>query len=111
MKRVEEQSLQRDPQRTPVLVVEDDRRTLFAYERYLAMAGFQVIPARTIEAARQAVARELPVAIVLDVILEEENTWSFLSEIKRDPRPQHVLVLVVTVSESVKTPASAAARA
>ena len=70
-------------------MVEDDRRTLFVYERYLAMAGFQVIPARTVDAARQALARELPVAIVLDVVLEEENTWSFLSELKRDPRTQH----------------------
>jgi signal transduction histidine kinase/CheY-like chemotaxis protein len=103
MKRVEEQSLRRDPQRAAVLVVEDDRRTLFVYERYLAMAGFQVIPARTVDAARQALARELPVAIVLDVVLEEENTWSFLSEIKRDPRTQHVPVLVVTVSEKGET--------
>ena len=103
MKRVEAQSLQRDPQRAPVLVVEDDRRTLFVYERYLAMAGFQVIPARTVDAARQTLARELPVAIVLDVVLEEENTWSFLSEIKRDPRTQHVPVLVVTVSEKGDT--------
>jgi signal transduction histidine kinase/CheY-like chemotaxis protein len=103
MQQVEQRSRQRDPSRAPVLVVEDDRRTLFVYERYLAMAGFQVIPARTIDAARQALERELPVAIVLDVVLEEENTWSFLSEVKRNPRTQHVPVLVVTVSEKGET--------
>jgi CheY-like chemotaxis protein/anti-sigma regulatory factor (Ser/Thr protein kinase) len=99
MRRVEVQSEQRDPSRAPVLVVEDDRRSLFVYERYLSNAGFQVIPARTVDAARRALERELPVAIVLDVVLEEENTWNFLADVKRDWRTQHVPVLVVTVSE------------
>ena len=99
MKRVEVQSEQRDPGKVPVLVVEDDRRSLFVYERYLSNAGFQVIPARTVDAARRALSQELPVAIVLDVVLEEENTWNFLADVKRDPRTQHVPVLVVTVSE------------
>ncbi|MEZ5285843.1 MAG: response regulator [Vicinamibacterales bacterium] len=67
------------------------------------MAGFRVIPARTVDAAREVLTRELPVAIVLDVVLEEENTWSFLAEIKRDPRTQHVPVLVVTVSNKGET--------
>jgi signal transduction histidine kinase/CheY-like chemotaxis protein len=98
MKRVEVQSEHRDPNKVPVLVVEDDRRSLFVYERYLSNAGFQVIPARTVDAARRALEQELPVAIVLDVVLEEENTWNFLADVKRDPRTQHVPVLVVTVS-------------
>jgi len=98
MNRVERASEQRDPSRASVLVVEDDRRTLFVYERYLSNAGFQVIPARTVDAARQALEKELPVAIVLDVVLEEENTWAFLADVKRDPRTRNVPVLVVTVS-------------
>jgi CheY-like chemotaxis protein len=82
----------------PVLVVEDDRRSMFVYERFLAMAGFQVLPARTVDAARRALEEELPAAIVLDVMLEEETTWRFLADVKRDPRTQHVPVLVVTVT-------------
>ena len=64
------------------------------------MAGFRVVPARTVEAARAAIAEELPAAIVLDIVLEEEVTWGFLADVKRDPRTQHVPVLVVTVGDT-----------
>jgi signal transduction histidine kinase/CheY-like chemotaxis protein len=99
MKSIEDRNRHRDPARVPVLVVEDDRRSMFVYERFLSNAGFQVIPARTVDAARAALATgELPAAVVLDVMLEEETTWRFLAEVKRDPRTQHVPVLVVTVT-------------
>lgn len=98
MQEIETRSRHRDPTKVPVLVVEDDRRSMFVYERFLAMAGFQVIPARTVDAARAALSQELPAAIVLDVMLEEETTWRFLADVKRDRRTQHVPVLVVTVS-------------
>ena len=98
MHRVEAAGARPDPTRAAVLVVEDDRRSLFVYERYLSMAGFRVIPARTVQTAREVLGRELPVAVVLDVVLEDETTWAFLADLKRDPRTQHVPVLVVTVS-------------
>ena len=71
-----------DASKRQVLVVEDNRQTLFFYERYLSSAGFQVIPARTVDEARAALARLHPAAIVLDVMLEGEVTWSFLAELK-----------------------------
>jgi signal transduction histidine kinase/CheY-like chemotaxis protein len=87
-----------DPERAPVLVVEDDRRTIFMYERYLSMAGFQVVPARTTDEARGLVKGLRPAAIVLDIMLEGETTWDFLGELKRDPATSDIPVLVVTVT-------------
>ena len=52
-----EVSPQVDPTRLPVLVVEDNRETLFIYEKYLKGTGFQVIPARSARAARRLLAR------------------------------------------------------
>jgi signal transduction histidine kinase/CheY-like chemotaxis protein len=98
MHQIEARSRRRDPSKSAVLVVEDDRRSMFVYERFLSMAGFQVIPARTVDAARAALEETVPTAIVLDVMLEEETTWRFLADVKRDPRTQHVPVLVVTVT-------------
>ncbi|NVB78209.1 MAG: response regulator [Kofleriaceae bacterium] len=86
-----------DPDRAPVLVVEDDRNTVFVYERYLAMAGFQVLPARSTDEARQALKRVRPSAILLDVMLEGEDTWNFLAELKRGAETQDIPVLVCTV--------------
>jgi CheY-like chemotaxis protein len=81
----------------PVLVVEDNRQTLFLYEKYLATAGFQVVPARTIAEARASIAARLPAAIVLDVMLEGETTWSFLAELKSDEKTADIPVMVVTI--------------
>ncbi|MCY1053999.1 response regulator [Nannocystis sp. SCPEA4] len=86
-----------DPSRAPVLVVEDDRSAVFVYERYLAMAGFQVLPARTTDDARALLQQVRPSAILLDVMLEREDTWTFLADIKRDPATRDIPVLVCTV--------------
>jgi signal transduction histidine kinase/CheY-like chemotaxis protein len=87
-----------DPSRAPVLVVEDDRQTLFLYERYLRHAGFQVIPARTVDDAREALKTVRPAAVVLDIMLEGETTWRFLSDLKANPATSTIPALVVTVT-------------
>jgi signal transduction histidine kinase len=88
-----------DPHRAPVLVVEDDRQTLFLYEKYLMGSGFQVIAARSIEDARAVLGRTKPAAIVLDIMLEGETSWRFLSELKTAPETRDVPILVVTVTD------------
>jgi signal transduction histidine kinase/CheY-like chemotaxis protein len=99
MARPEERSQALDPRRAPVLVVEDDRKTIFLYERYLARAGFQVVPARSIDSAREIVKTLRPAAILLDIILENETSWRFLGDLKSDPATQDIPVLVVTVTD------------
>ncbi len=87
-----------DPSKAPVLVVEDDRKTIFIYEKYLAMADFQVIPARHIDDARKILETVRPAAIVLDIMLEGEASWTFLGELKRNEATRDIPVLVVTVT-------------
>ncbi|HEY7426798.1 MAG TPA: ATP-binding protein [Gemmataceae bacterium] len=89
-----------DPARLPVLVVEDNAETLFIYEKYLKGTGFQVVPARTVAAARRLVQTLRPVAVVLDVLLEGEHTWDLIGELKRQPHMRGVPVWVVTVVDN-----------
>ncbi len=96
-RRIEKAARTLDATKAPVLVVEDDRSSVFVYERYLAMAGFQVVPARTTQQARRVLRDLTPSAILLDVMLEGEDTWDFLSELKRDPETRDIPVLVCTV--------------
>ncbi|MFT3698077.1 MAG: hybrid sensor histidine kinase/response regulator [Kofleriaceae bacterium] len=91
-------SQQKRPDSTSILVVEDDRHTLFLYEKYLVMAGFHVMPARTIEDATVMMKKARPAAIVLDVMLEGDSSWNFLAQLKSDPETQDIPVLVVTVT-------------
>lgn len=87
-----------DPSRAPVLVVEDDRQTLFLYEKYLSSAGFQIVPARSIDDARKVLGRVRPAALVLDIMLDGESSWAFLAELKSNPETRDIPVLVVTVT-------------
>jgi signal transduction histidine kinase/CheY-like chemotaxis protein len=97
---VPEVTTQLDPTRRPVLVVEDNRETLFIYEKYLKGSTFQVVPARTLQAARQALGRFRPVAVILDVLLEGENTWELLADLKGAEATRDLPVLVVTLVEN-----------
>jgi signal transduction histidine kinase/CheY-like chemotaxis protein len=97
---VPEVTAQVDPARRPVLVVEDNRETLFIYEKYLKGSVFQAVPARTLRAARQALAQFRPVAVILDVLLEGENTWELLADLKRSEATRDLPVLVVTLVEN-----------
>jgi signal transduction histidine kinase/DNA-binding response OmpR family regulator len=86
------------PGHQPVLVVEDDRQTLLLYEKYLRGSGFQVIPARSLEEARAALERVVPSAVVLDIMLDGEASWSFLADLKTNDATRDVPALVVTVT-------------
>ena len=89
-----------DPTRSPVLVVEDNLETLFIYEKYLEKSAFQVIPARTLSEARQALWEIRPRAVILDVLLDGESTWAFISDIKQNTLTRHIPVIVVTVIDN-----------
>jgi len=99
MDRMVERAQRSDPDRAPVLVVEDDRQTMFLYEKYLSSSGFQVLPARSIDDARDLIKNITPAAIVLDVMLEGETSWGFLAELKSSVDTRDIPVLVVTVTD------------
>jgi signal transduction histidine kinase/CheY-like chemotaxis protein len=85
-----------DAQRLPLLVVEDSNETLLLYEKMLATSDFQVLPARTLRAARDALAAFRPRAIILDILLRGEDCWTFLAELKRRPDTHEIPVAIVS---------------
>ncbi|RCJ37861.1 histidine kinase [Nostoc minutum NIES-26] len=91
-----------DPERFPVLVVEDNDETLLIYEKCLQASNYQMISATTVNQAKQALQRFRPVAIILDILLQEQNTWSFLAEIKDNDVTRHIPIIVVTVIDNEK---------
>jgi signal transduction histidine kinase/CheY-like chemotaxis protein len=97
---VPELSRQLDPQRLPVLVVEDNRETLFVYDKMLKGSGYQVLPARTLAEARQWLNTIRPVAVILDVLLESESTWNLLADLRQAPHTKAIPTLVVTMVDN-----------
>ena len=91
-----------DPDRSPVLVIEDDHDTMLIYEEYLEGSGFQLIPAQSLKEARQVLAQVRPMAIVLDILLPEESGWTLLAEMKGNPSLRDIPVIVVTIVDNQK---------
>ncbi len=89
-----------DGSKLPVLVVEDNREALFIYEKYLKNTPFQVVPAKDLKVAREALRAFRPTAIVLDVLLQGEHSWELLQELKQDPGTRNIPVFVVTVVDN-----------
>jgi signal transduction histidine kinase/CheY-like chemotaxis protein len=97
---VSEMIRQVDSSRSTILILDDNTETLFIYESYLKGTRFQAVPVRSVKEAREALRTLKPLAIILDILLEHENSWGFLSELKKDPSTQHIPVFVITMVEN-----------
>jgi len=92
------EQVQVDPERVPVLIVEDNKETLFLYETYLRGTEFQAICASTLDQARTVLRSLSPAIIVLDVFLYGQTTYEFISELKSMDATARVPLLVASVT-------------
>jgi signal transduction histidine kinase/CheY-like chemotaxis protein len=88
-----------DQQGLPILVVEDSQDTIMAYRSYLRGSGFQLISAATTREAEQVLERIEVRAIVLDIVLRAEDTWAFMTSLKKDERTADIPVMVISTIE------------
>ncbi len=72
---------------------------MMAYKSYLKGSGFQMIRAGTTREAEDILDRIQPRAIVLDIVLRSEDTWSFLARLKEDDKTRDIPVLIASTSE------------
>ncbi|MBD2679317.1 MULTISPECIES: ATP-binding protein [Nostoc] len=91
-----------EPNRLPILAVEDHPETLFIYEKHLQESTYQLIPTRTLAQARLVLEQVRPMAIMLDIMLEGQNGWTFLRELKGDETTRSIPVLVITIIDNEK---------
>ncbi|MGP1385909.1 MAG: ATP-binding protein [Thainema sp.] len=96
------QPLVLNPIHLPVLAVEDHAETLFVYEKHLQESRYQLVAARTLAQARQSLQQIRPAAIMLDILLEGQNGWTFLRELKGDEATRNIPVVVITVVNNEK---------
>ena len=92
------QKWQIEPGRTPVLVVEDDSADAFAFERILAPSSYQPVVARTIQEAKEALERFRPAAVLLDILLEGDESWRYLIELRQRETTTDLPIIVVSSS-------------
>ncbi len=89
----------RDPDSIAVLVVEDSAEMMMMYKSYLKGSGFQMLPARTTREAEEILERIRPSAIILDIVLRSEDSWTFMARLKQDASTKDIPVLVASSIE------------
>ena len=85
-----------DPARVPVLVVDDDPADAFAMQRLLANTGYQPIMAPTVAAAKHALARVTPAAILLDVVLSGDESWRMILGLRQGEATGDIPIVVTS---------------
>jgi signal transduction histidine kinase/DNA-binding response OmpR family regulator len=85
-----------DPGCVPVMVVEDDPADAFAMRRLLAGTCYQPILVRTVAAAKRAIERVTPTAILLDIVLLGDETWRMLLGLRRDEVTGNIPIIVTS---------------
>jgi CheY-like chemotaxis protein len=76
--------------------VEDHYETRLIYEKSLRSSPWQIIAARSIREAENVLRNVRPVAIVLDVMLQGEDSWDLLAKLKSNRATRGIPVLVAT---------------
>jgi signal transduction histidine kinase/CheY-like chemotaxis protein len=87
------------PSGVPVLIVEDEPDMHVFYERILRDTGYRPILVSSVHDARAAIERARPAAIILDILLRNEDAWRWLAEVKGTQENRFIPVLVVTTVE------------
>jgi len=80
----------------PVLVVEDRPEDVFLYERFLHGTPFGIVHARTLRDARAALINVKPCALILDILLQGEDSWEFLADLKRSAETRELPIVVAS---------------
>lgn len=88
-----------DATRLPVLIIEDDEVTRVLYDKYLKNTGLQMIPAASIKEAKLILKSVKPAAIILDILLPNEDAWQFLSELKSNKAYESIPIICASVVE------------
>lgn len=84
----------------PVLVVEDDEQDRRLIERHLQGTRFRPIFAATLREARPILENSPPALVVLDVMLDGEESWPLLAEIRAEARWAALPVIVVSAGDA-----------
>ena len=93
------------------LVIEDDVSALLFYQKCLTGAGVRILSARDLRTAREVLAQTRPNVIIADVLLENEESWHFLAELKSNADTRAIPVMVSTVISAERRARSLGAEA
>lgn len=82
-----------------VVVVDDEPETTEMIAEMVRLSGFQAISSYGGASAMNLIAREMPDAVVLDVMMPDRSGYDVIRFMRRDPRLQHIPVVMVSARD------------
>src|SRR5689334_15267332 len=79
-----------------ILVVDDEEHIVMILKDSLEFSGFQVVTAFDGKEALEAIAREKPELIVLDIGMPKVDGWEVCRRVKADEATKHIPVIILT---------------
>jgi signal transduction histidine kinase/CheY-like chemotaxis protein len=85
-----------------VLVIDDDPLARDLMSRLLTREGFRIVASGRVREVLALAKQHRPIAITLDVLMDETSGWDVLSELKADPEVADIPVIMVSIIEDRK---------
>ena len=83
-----------------VLAIDDDPNVIYLLRENLADAGYRVIGATNADEGRHKARDHKPFAIILDILMPQEDGWQLLHEIKGDLATRDIPIIVHSVVDN-----------
>ena len=84
-----------------ILIVEDDQDIMSANRQMLELEGYRVVTATSMEAGREAVQKEHPDLILLDILLPDGNGLELIAEMRESDPALSILVVSSWSTEEI----------
>ncbi|MGA3399708.1 MAG: ATP-binding protein [Acetobacteraceae bacterium] len=85
-----------EPEKVPLMVVEDDPADAFALERILAGSVYQPLRVHNVRQAQHLLQQVTPAAILLDIMLLGEEAWRLLLQLRNDETKAEIPLVVMS---------------
>ena len=93
------QPLKINPDKNTLLIVEDDLNFAEILKNYAIEKGFSPILAHSGDVALDMATKELPDAIILDIMLPVMDGWTILKKLKNNPVTKHIPVHMMSAGD------------
>ncbi len=88
-----------DPDAKVIVSIDDDKKVIDLYKRYLGSHGYQVIAITNPNEVIEQLKRIKPFAITLDIMMPNKDGWQVIQEIKEDPETAKIPVIICSIVE------------
>ena len=87
-----------EPDKTPLLVVEDDPADAFALKRILADTNYQPLWTRSIRQAQQMLEQAHPAVVLLDIVLAGDESWRLMLQLRQQEAYEDIPLVAMSSS-------------